>query len=74
LDDVCVYVVKFWVASKEAPIFYLLLFLALACKAIAAIAPAGAYQSRDHTSAHTCVIGEVVREETAEYSIGARDC
>jgi hypothetical protein len=46
LDDVCV-CRKFWVASKEAPIFYLLLFLALAHEAIPAIAPAGAYQSRD---------------------------
>jgi hypothetical protein len=38
LVDVCV-CRKFWVASKEAPILYLFLFLALAHEAIAAIAP-----------------------------------
>jgi hypothetical protein len=38
LDDVCV-CRKFWVASKEAPILYLSVFLALAHEAIPAIAP-----------------------------------
>jgi hypothetical protein len=59
LDDVCVNG-KFWVASKEAPVFYLPLFLALAHEAISAIAPPELINRGTYVGTYI-VIGEVAR-------------